>query len=151
MEIVHRIKSLEKIMYKNISYEDLIFYLKNKCKESSKIKFIIKSNYSIIKFSKSNYHITVYQDQWDEYQIKTSLYKNLFHVTSDDIIYKKSNKCSVYFWLDISTREIKEVSPEYFSYEEDTYTFRSSTRKKCIINDDIMKIIKQFHRIIIRI
>lgn len=108
-----------------ITYKKILLYLT----KQHKYKIIIKKDYFIITNlnRKENFHITVFQDQWDKYWKVTKKPYHLFHISSNDNI----NRCSTYFWVDIYTYRIKKIPSKYFKYNQKSYGFYSSTRNPC--------------------
>ncbi len=107
------------------TYQKLLSYLR--AKDPGRI--VVKKNYFIIRYKQ--YHVTVFQDQWDEYQSVTNLPYYLFHISSD----QPDNRCSIYFWADKQTLCIKKIPEKYFQYEQESFGFSSSTRKPCFCAD----------------
>lgn len=122
-----------------ISYQKLITSLQNKKTYS----FSIKNKYTIIIRSLSKYHITIFQDQWDLYEEKCSQPYHLFHISSNN----EQDRCSSYFWVCKNTNKIQNIPDKFFSYEQPTYNFTSSTRSRCP-SDSITNEIKIFQQIL---
>ncbi|MEM3062449.1 MAG: hypothetical protein QW303_02735 [Nitrososphaerota archaeon] len=106
-----------------VTYEQLARYLKNYYKHFT----TIKKNYFIIMFPNLNYHITVFRDQWDDYQKITGMPYHLFHISSN----RENNRCSSYFWVDKYDLRIKKIPRKYFKYSQPEYSFYGSTRNAC--------------------
>lgn len=106
-----------------MAYDKLVSYLKNQ----NEYPASIKEKYLVITMLGSKYHITIFRDQWDEYEAVTGLPYHLFHISSDDV----SDRCSSYFWVDIYTNRVKKIPRKFFQYNQPTYNFRSSTRSPC--------------------
>jgi len=114
--------------YRILKYYDFITKLQFLSKFQKKKSFSIhvKDIYTIIQFHNYDYHITIYQDQWDDYKIETKLPYYLFHITSGH-----SSKCSTYFWVDIATNLISPIPDTHFQYNQTDYDFYRSTRSPC--------------------
>lgn len=102
----------------------------------------VRKGYFVIKFN-NLYHITIYQDQWDDYFMQTKLPYYLFHISSNNI----ENRCSSYFWVDRDTNKIKGIDEKYFKYEQPSYSFFGSTRKPCEMKE-IKSILSRFQSIL---
>lgn len=124
-----------------IPYPKLLYYL-NKQHE---YPVNTKQRYSVVVVPGSKYHITVFQDQWNDYQNVTGLPFHLFHISSDS----EENRCSSYFWVDKNTYRIKKIPGKYFKYNQPAYNFYNSTRNPCHLSD-IMPILKKFQRILLK-
>lgn len=122
-----------------ISYDKLLFFLK----QNVKYKASFKPNYLVINIPKSRYHISVFKDQWNDYESTTDLPYHLFHVSSDEI----ENRCSSYFWADKKTYQIKKIPDKYFKYEQPDYNFYQSRRKPCDYKQ-IKHLLTMFHEIL---
>lgn len=126
-----------------IAYEKLVSYFKRQ----RIFKINIKKNYFVLTLPKYyGYHITVFQDQWDDYELQTNMPYHLFHISSE-----MENKCSSYFWIDKEKHKIRTIPSTHFRYEQDDYGFYSSTRKPCDINNKVRVILKQFERSLVYI
>lgn len=123
-----------------ISYQKLLKYLK----KQRKYRISIKKNYFVI--AMQNYHITVFQDQWDDYEKTINEPYHLFHISSNN----EQNRCSSYFWVDKKNYQIQNIPSEYFSYGQPNYSFTSSTRTPCILTD-IQKLLDVFQTLLNRI
>lgn len=123
-----------------ILYDELIEFIRNK----TPYHISIKKNYSIITLPNIQYHVTIFQDQWDNYQEKINLDKHLFHISSDKI----DNRCSSYFWVDMNNHKIQKIPEEYFSYGQEDFSFNKSTRQPCNLNE-IKILLKIFQKILI--
>lgn len=126
-----------------ITYQNLIKILS----KQKYFKLRIKDKYLILrpidKIAKSNYHITIYQDQWDDYRKITKMPYYLFHISSNSI----ENKCSSYFRISIRKNKIGSIPNKYFKYNQPTYSFYQSTRFPCKISD-IYLLLKYFQKIL---
>lgn len=125
-----------------ITYDDLITYLKNQ----STYLFTIKKNYLVILIPNIDYHITVFADQWDNYEL--SMYKpyHLFHISSNSEV----ERCSSYYWVDKEMYRIRKIPKKYFKYNQPTYGFDSSTRSPCdFVN--VKNLLTHFQKILWRI
>ena len=125
-----------------ITYEQLLSYLK----QQREYPTSIRKNYFVVIVRGSKYHVTVFQDQWNEYENVTGQPYHLFHISSDD----EANRCSSYFWVDKQTYRIKKIPAQYFKYNQPTYDYFSSTRSPCSFSD-IKFILKIFQRILRKI
>ena len=125
-----------------VSYEQLIAYLKKQHEYPASFK----NNYIVIMVRGTQYHITVFQDQWNDYEKVTSLPYHLFHISSDIA----NNRCSSYFWVDKNTYRIKKIPGQYFKYSQPSYDFYSSTRNRCKLGS-IRQLLKAFQRILNRL
>ncbi|BCS82886.1 hypothetical protein QLL95_gp1237 [Cotonvirus japonicus] len=112
-----------------LTYQELKIYLlsNNRYLKSHGYSITTKQNYIIISTQKYNYHITIFEDQWDDYYFITKKPYNLFHISSNN----SSNKCSSYFWISRKTHKIQKIPKKYFKYNQDQYSFFSSTRNSC--------------------
>lgn len=120
------------------SYQTLINYLKQQ-----QYRFSIKSGYFVVAVNGLDYHITVYQDQWDDYEEVTGNKYHLFHISSE----QQLNRCSSYFWVSKQDNRIKKIPPQYFSYNQPSYNFTASTRSPCQL-EDIDTLLKIFQQIL---
>jgi hypothetical protein len=121
-----------------ITYDDIVEFLRNQ----KKFSFSVKKNYMVINVPRTNYHITVFQDQWDDYYKETKLPYHLFHISSED----KNNRCSSYFWVNFQNKVVS-IPPKYFRYNQPNYSFFSSTRFPCNIRE-IKHHLKVFSKIL---
>ena len=130
-----------------ISYNDLLIFIINYIKYSRYNKkffdIIIKEKYSVIVFSNSLYHVTIFQDQWDYYETISGKPYYLFHISMNETL----NKCSSYFWVDKSDLKIFQIPSDFFTYNQASYDFFSSTRSPCKI-EKIWKVLKKFQKIL---
>lgn len=131
----------EELKFWLLSYENLLYYLKKTKLHKSiftKINVNFKNEYFIISVKKSNYHVSVFKDQWDLYHLFSKKKQKLFHITKDE------PKCSIYFTID---DDMKIKQPDNFRYNQEKYNFFASTRNKC---DDVVlkKIVDQFEIIL---
>lgn len=136
-----------------VSYLELIDLIKN-LKSNSNILFTTKGvnsnilittkgHYFVIKIPGINYHLTVFQDQWDDYASQMGKPYHLFHISSDE----NKNRCSSYFWIGIKDHLIYHIPKKYFKYEQDSFGTDRSTRKSCEFND-VKPILKMFKNIL---
>ncbi|AZL89963.1 hypothetical protein QKC54_gp0228 [Megavirus baoshan] len=113
-----------------ISYKILQQYFKYLPKyinTGDNYKISIREKYFVISFINCDYHITIYQDQWDKYEYYTHRPYHLFHISSNN----DNNKCSSYFWIDKINYYIHKIPSKYFSYRQSQYGYTSSTRNPC--------------------
>lgn len=121
-----------------LTYKILLTYLK----KQKKFKINIKKDYCVLTLSHNyniainnniskHYHITIYQNQWDDYEKETGFSYHLFHISSNN----ESNKCSSYFWVDTKKYLIRTIPSKYFKYEQENFDFHNSTRKPCNLNE----------------
>src|SRR5438132_437164 len=99
--------------YRVLNYAELldrIDYLSH----FDQFNYYFKNNYIVIQFPNCDNHVTIFQDQWDQYYSDTGLHYYLFHITSND----STNICSSYFWIDMETNLIKKIPPMYFEYNQ---------------------------------
>lgn len=122
-----------------LTYQELTNSLKNKYKYIVSIKPI----YTVITIPNTNYHITIYEDQWNNYQENTGKPYHLFHISSNN----ENNRCSSYFWVDMMTHRIKKIPRKYFSYNQLLYSLSSSTRSPCHLSD-ITQLLVVFQKMI---
>lgn len=125
-----------------LPYKKLLSYI-NSHRIANKYQFSIKNNYAVIIVPKSNYHITIYQDQWDDYEKSTTNPYYLFHISTNDT----HNRCSTYFWVDKINYKIQPVPKKYFSYNQPSFDYFSSTRTQCKLSDTKLAV-KYFQSII---
>lgn len=110
------------------SYDNLITFLTIHQEDKTKrYKLIKKKIYSIIVIPESDYHISIFQEQWDNYEAISSKPYYLFHISSNNEI----DRCSSYFWVDKFSLKIKKIPSSYFKYNQASYDFFSSTRSSC--------------------
>lgn len=122
-----------------LSYHELLKRLKNQ----HLYPISIKTNYVVIMFPGLKYHITIYQEQWDDYERVSGKPYNLFHISSNG----ENNRCSSYFWVSIYTNKIKKIPRYFFMYNQSNYTFFSSTRSPCHLWE-IKPLLKEFQKIL---
>ncbi|XWV26907.1 hypothetical protein QJ857_gp0143 [Tupanvirus soda lake] len=103
----------------------------------------IKPNYCVIMAPGMNYHITIFQEQWDDYEKVSGKPYYLFHISSND----ENNRCSSYFWVTKYTNRVKKIPRKYFLYNQPNYTFFSSTRNPCHLWD-VKPLLKIFQSIL---
>lgn len=130
--------------YKKITHAELFIKL-NYLTQFFNFNLYMRNNYIIIKFPNCDTHITIFQDQWDKYYYETGLRYYLFHVTSDNVI-----PCSTYFLVDMDTNLIKKIPDMLFKYNQETYSFYTSTRSPCDYKS-IKKCVKQFQKLLLRV
>lgn len=106
-----------------ISYEKLLIYLRLQKKFTMSVKPI----YCVLSLPREKYHVTIYQDQWDDYQQKTGMPYHLFHISLN----QERDRCSSYFWVDKKTYDIKNIPEKYFKYNQENYDYSRSTRSPC--------------------
>jgi hypothetical protein len=123
----------------SLPYKRLI----NIIKRGTNYKLVIKKEYSVLLICK-NFHISIFQDQWDNYEKLVNMPYYLFHVSSNE----STGKCSTYFWVDKETLQIKNIPDKFFKYESETYDHTKSTRSKCKFID-IKPSIKKFQKILL--
>lgn len=104
----------------------------------------IKNKYFVIRIPDINYHITIFRDQWNDYQKITGKPYHLFHISSN----KEYNKCSSYFWVDKYSYRIKKIPRKYFLYKRPSHSFYSSTRNPCQLKS-INILLKIFQKILL--
>ncbi len=104
----------------------------------------IKKKYVVIMFPGINYHVTIFRDQWDDYEKITKKPYNMFHVSSNN----EYNRCSSYFWVSKNTNKIKNIPEQFFIYNQPNYTFFSSTRSPCDLGH-IESLLAKFQKILI--
>ena len=95
--------------------------------QNSSYLFSIKSQYMVISVPNTNYHITIYKDQWDDYENISGKPYHLFHISSNI----EDNRCSTYFWVDSLNNRIKHIPSKYFKYNQSSFDFFSSRRNSC--------------------
>jgi hypothetical protein len=125
-----------------ITYQELVNYLKS----NRLYRVSFRPKYLVIVIPSSQYHITIFIDQWDSYQQIMHKPYHMFHISSD----KEEGRCSSYFWIDKTSNRIRNIPLEYFQYEQPSYGFSSSTRKSCNMSE-IKFILKFFQKILNRI
>jgi hypothetical protein len=122
-----------------ITYDD-IKHLKNL---DISLKVSIKVNYVVLTMQDVNdYHITIYEEQWDYYSDLTGFKYYLFHISSNNM----DNRCSTYFWVDIENLDIIDIPPRYFKYDQSNFDMYASTRSKCITTSSITKLKDIFNK-----
>lgn len=126
-------------MQTNITYQKLVSHLK----KQNIYPINIKSHYCVIMIPKNKYHISIFQDQWDNYYNITNKPYHLFHISSND----EQNRCSSYFWVDMHNYKIKKIPKKYFMYGQTYYGFNASTRNPCDFNE-IMNILKILQKLL---
>lgn len=108
-------------------------------------KISVKTNYVVLTLPTIlDYHITIYEDQWDYYADFTGFEYYLFHISSNDTLHR----CSTYYWVDIHTMDIVNIPPKYFRYEQESYDMYSSTRKSCESNDSVKILLQKFEKLL---
>lgn len=129
-----------------ISYDILTLYLKNNLYENfNGLTYSKKPLYTVIIDESRNYHITIYQDQWDDYEWITRKPYYLFHVSSNSS--NNLDRCSSYFWVNKTNYHIRKIPSKYFMYNQPTFDFMSSTRNPCKLSE-IIPLLKKFQKII---
>lgn len=135
------------ILIKNVmnasAYNELLVFLENSANTSHQYRLSIKNIYFVIMIPNANYHISIFQDQWDNYETITDNPYYLFHISSDNEI----NRCSSYFWVRKSDLKIKKIPLKYFKYNQPEYNFNSSTRNQCN-HQEIKPILSFFQKIL---
>jgi hypothetical protein len=111
-----------------------------------------KPAYIVITIPKTRYHITIFADQWDDYQKVTNMPYYLFHISSDDTIQGATSgysqdRCSSYFWVRKTDLNILPIPSKYFKYSQPDFDFYKSTRNPCNYND-ISPIVGQFQNLL---
>lgn len=122
-----------------LSYKKMAIYLQ----QQNKYFFAIKPSYIVISIPKIKYHITIYRDQWDEYEDVTGKPYHLFHVSANDT----TEKCSSYFWINKHNYHIQKIPKKYFTYNQPSFNFFSSTRSPCGLQE-VSPLLKNFQQII---
>ena len=122
-----------------LSYKLLVNHLKNQ----HMYPVSIKSKYSVIMAPGLDYHITIFQEQWDDYEETSTKPYSLFHISSND----EKNRCSSYFWVSKYTNRVKKIPRKYFLYNQPSYSFFSSTRSPCHLWD-VKPLLKIFQKIL---
>ena len=123
-----------------LSYQELINYLLSQ----DKYQYSIKPLYTVIHLpTYPDYHITIYQDQWDDYKLNTGKPYHLFHISSND----EQNRCSSYFWVGTNTNKIQKIPRKYFKYNQPIYDYFSSTRSPCELKK-VIPLLKILQKII---
>lgn len=107
------------------------------------INHSVRKNYLVINIPGSKYHITIFQDQWDMYEMETAHPYYLFHISSNE----ENNRCSIYFWVNKNNYRIEPIPTNLFLYNQPKYTFHSSTRSPCS-HDNIKKSLIFFQKIL---
>lgn len=125
-----------------LSYQTLIKYLR----DQHDYPVSIKKYYCVIMVPGIDYHITIYEDQWDRYEEISNKPYYLFHVSSNN----ENNRCSSYFWVNKYNHIIKKIPRNFFMYNQPKYSFFSSTRNPCHLRD-ISILLKTFQRILNKI
>ena len=123
-----------------LSYNKLISYLKNQ----DEYMYSVKPLYVVVYIPRMQYHITIYQDQWDEYENVSNKPYHLFHISSN----KEFNRCSSYFWVDKNNHRISKIPIKYFTYNQPIFNFFTSTRNSCKPSDVLIPLLKVFQKII---
>lgn len=111
-----------------ISYDILVSKLKQHDRP------IIKKNYIVLKYD-GPYHITIFEDQWNDNAI--------FHISDDSM----TNRCSIYYKIN-KLGIIYELDDDKFKYNQPSFSSTSSTRSKCKQNGYIDHIIADFQIIL---
>lgn len=123
-----------------LNYQLLVEYLDKYYKNL----LSIKNNYFVISMPNFDHHITVYEDQWNNYQELSGLPYYLFHMSSSDTT---TTKCSIYFWVSKINGKILRIPKKFFTYGQNHYSHMGSTRPKCKFLKVVM-LVKFFRRVI---
>jgi hypothetical protein len=123
----------------SLSYQLLINYLQHQ----HDYPISLKSNYCVIIIPGTDYHITIYQDQWDRYEEVSRKPYHLFHISLNAEI----GRCSSYFWVNKYSYRVKKIPRNYFLYNQPSYSFFSSTRSPCHLRN-IIGLLKIFQKIL---
>lgn len=121
-------------------YHDLLEFLRKKFTDTT---LTIKPEYFVINKPGSQYHITVYQNQWDDYEKEIAKPYHLFHISSNRV----ENRCSSYFWVNRITYKIRSIPTKYFKYNQNKYSLTTSTRSPCLLKD-ILRTLRYFQKIL---
>jgi hypothetical protein len=121
-------------------YYKFLSYLR----KQHKYPIIVKANYLVIGMPGTDYHITIFRNQWDDYQQITGKPYHLFHISSDN----ERDRCSSYFWVDKHSYLIKKIPKKYFLYSQQSYSYYSSTRNPCNWNK-ISILLKRFQKVLL--
>jgi len=135
------------LKYNLIAYDKILSIIKDHLKNTIFTGIAIRKGYFVLNTRRdqpySDYHITIFQDQWDEYKSPSKLRARLFHITHE------KTKCSAYYLVNTNLK-VQEIPNNDFLYEQPDFSHSASTREKCI--DDIIKTInKEFDIVINRI
>lgn len=125
-----------------IPYQKLLKYLKRQ----HYYPVSVKKKYLVISVPGSKYHITVFQDQWDNYEKIAEKPYHLFHISSDET----EKRCSSYFWVNKRNYRIQNIPRNFFLYNQPEYSFFSSTRSPCELRS-IQPLLKIFQKLLNRI
>jgi hypothetical protein len=106
-----------------ITYKQLVESLQ----KQNRYDIVIKKNYIVINIPGYNYHITIFEDQWNEYWLAVNSDYHLFHISSND---SNNTKCSSYFRVDFNGN-IHNIPAKMFLYNQDHFSFFASTRSPC--------------------
>lgn len=109
------------------SYDDLLTFLTSRKNILDQYKLSTKNFYFVIIIPNVNYHISIFKDQWDNYETVSGKPYYLFHISSNN----ENARCSSYFWARKSDLKIKKIPPKYFKYNQYSYDFFASTRSQC--------------------
>lgn len=134
------------LKYKLIAYNRILPIIKNYLNHTIFTGIAIRKGYFVLNTKPnqeySDYHVTIFQDQWDEYQSPSKLTARLFHITHE------KTKCSAYYIVN-SDIQVQDIPKDDFKYEQPDFSHSASTREKC--TDDIIKVInKQFEIVVNR-
>lgn len=127
-----------------LTYNQLLAILKSL--NDPTIIVITKPKYFMITTPNNMYHITVFQDQWNEYEAISHQPYHLFHVSSNQEI----DRCSSYFWVCKKSYKINNIPEKLFAYKQPEYSFFSSTRSPCKF-DNIKILLKKFQIILFNV
>lgn len=135
--------------YEILTYDALLHNIKYHFNNTVFNNVIPRKGYFVINLNSSStnpshyYHITVFQDQWDDYISPSKKVAKLFHITHE------ITKCSLYLLL-TNKLQIEMVNNKDFKYEQPDFSHHSSTRQKCV-DDSLNIIINQFQIVINRL
>ena len=118
----------------------------NKLLRQRKYPTTVKNNYLVVSVPGTNYHISVFTDQWNDYERSSGKPYHLFHISSND----EKNRCSSYFWVNKKNYRIQNIPLKFFTYNEPSYSFYSSTRSPCHLSD-VKRLLQAFQELLNRI
>ena len=90
------------------------------------------------------YHLTIFEDQWNNYVSPSKLNAKLFHITFD--VNDEEKKCSTYLILTDKYR-VRLVPETDFKYNQPEFGMNASTRSQCI--DKAIKLIAKSFEVLI--
>ena len=125
--------------YQKMDYQKLVYFL---TKEFEKVT-TVKKGYIVLSIPDNQYHITIFRDQWDDYEKIMKKPYHLFHISSNN----EENRCSSYFWADIYALKIQKIPRGQFLYNQPSYSLQSSTRSPCLLSE-IMGLVRVFQRML---